>query len=496
VAVDALRAAPSVSIIVPTASANEASRLLDSLAAIPDHGLQVLVESGTGLRAVMAAGFERASGDFVAVLGPDDSVDADAVAAVMQALATDPTVDVLYTDEIVEGVVFSKPSFSPERLRNQFYTGALSLYRRSLLESIGGVRDGIDGAELYDLALRATAAAESVAHLAEPVVVSGRPLAELFGISEETRLESTRRVLAAHLAATGGGVVERVRASGIHSTSRTVIGEPLVSIVIPTRGSVASVRGVERCMVVEAVRSVVEKSTYKNVEFVIVIDDVAPAEVYDELRAIAGDSIRFVTWNAPFSFSGKMNLGVLHARGEYVLLLNDDVELITPGWIEPMLGLAQRPKAGLVGAMLYFEDNTIQHAGHAYYRLDVTHVGLNSPRGAVGPFGGFALEREAAGVTAACALMSRALFLEAGGFSTLLPGNFNDVDLCMKVAVLGYQSYFTPKSELYHFESKSRDPRVAASEIRTAWGRWESHFWDSPLWPTDPHELFPAEPLA
>lgn len=486
---------PSISIIVPSTIDHEPLGLVDSLGQIPDHGWQLITETADTLSAAIAAGLARATGDYVAIVGPDDRLTPDAVSAVEGGFALHATAEVLYTDETIDGRVFSKPTFSPERLRGQFYTGNLALYKRSLLESIGGISDDVDGAELYDLALRATAAATSVVHVPQPVLVAGRAIEGIFGIKEATILASTRLVLERHLAATGGGTVETVRSRGVHSTVRAVHGEPLVSIVIPTRGSIATVRGTERCMVVDAVRSVVEKSTYRNIEFVIVIDDVAPDEVYDELREIAGDLVTFVTWSAPFSFSGKMNLGALHARGEYVLLLNDDVELITPGWIEPMLALAQRPKAGLVGAMLYFEDDTIQHAGHAYYRLDVTHVGLNSPRGAIGPFGGFALEREAAGVTAACALMSRSLFIEAGGFSTLLPGNFNDVDLCMKVAALGYQSYFTPNAELYHFESKSRDPRVAASEIRTAWGRWEHLFWDSSLWPTDPHEIFPAEPL-
>jgi GT2 family glycosyltransferase len=249
-------------------------------------------------------------------------------------------------------------------------------------------------------------------------------------------------------------------------------------------------------MVVEAVRDVVTASTYRNFEFVVVIDEIASQSVRDELVQIAGERMRFVEWTGPFSFSRKMNVGVLHARGEYVLLLNDDVELISPGWIESLLALAQMPNAGMVGPMLYFEDDTIQHAGHAYYRNDVTHIGLHSERGASGPFDGFLLEREVAGNTGACTLMTKALYLEAGGFSHLLPGNFNDVDLCMKVLSLGYQSYWTPYVELYHFESKSRDPRVAAYEIETAWGRWQHLLWYSPMWPTDPHELFAAPPAG
>jgi len=405
--------------------------------------------------------------------------------------------DVVYSDAIIGGNLFLKPDFSPERLRCQFYLGDLTMYRQSVVSAIGGARLGVDGAELYDIALRATRTAREVAHVAQPLWKGdGVPLAARWGTPVEDTADAVARVLADHLAATGGGTVDAVGDTGVYRTRRVVSGQPLVSIVIPTRGDRALVRGAERCLVVEALRGAVALSTYQNVEFVVVIDQVAPEDVREELRAIAGERLRLVEWTRPFSFSEKMNVGALHARGEFLLMLNDDIEVITPDWIEAMLALAQRPGAGLVGSMLYFEDDTIQHAGHAYYRLDVTHIGLHSERGAAGPWGGFLLEREVEGVTCACAMIRTQVFLEAGGFSTLLPGNFNDVDLCMKVQGLGYQSYWTPHAELYHFESKSRDPGVAKSEIETAWRRWEHLFWISPLWPTDPHELYRRDAVA
>lgn len=484
------RTPPTVTIVVPLPRGTQADSLETSLAETAPHW-GFVVGGGDSLAEAMADGMARTEGEYLGFLAPDDRVSAEGVLAVDVAIQSAP--DVLYTDELINGTRFFKPVFSPERLRGQFYTGNLSLYRTDLLRSISGVAPDVAGAERYDLALRSAAAAEVVSHVAAAVVDSAPETIErVWTIDEAARLASTRRVLERYLAATGGGTVQHV-SEDVNSTRRAVIGTPLVSIVIPTRGTRATVGGVDRCMVVEAVRGIIEKSTYPNIELVVVIDDVAPPEVREELVAIAGEHLRFVEWDQPFTFSGKMNLGVVHARGEFVLLLNDDVEVITPDWIEPMLALAQRPGAGLVGALLYFGDDTIQHAGHAYYRLDVTHIGLHSARAARGPFGGFTVEREVAGVTCACAIMSRDLFFAAGGFSTLLPGNFNDVDLCMKVASLGYQSYFTPHAQLYHFESKSRDPRVAESEIRTAWGRWEHLFWESPSWPTDPHELFGAQ---
>lgn len=431
--------------------------------------------------------------EWICILEPGSVVVEHAVERLAEAIQAEPDVDLFYADERdpYTGDSFVKPDYSPERLRGQDYISGAAFYRTSLVSSVGPVRGDLPGAELYDLTLRAVTAARSVGHIAE--ILFDRPRLSAPGardVSPSTRSASVRRALEDHLTATGGGTVESIGESGVHDTRREVQDTPLVSIIIPTRGDVAEIRGTDRCLAVEAVRSVVEKSSYTNVEFVIVIDTVAPQFVTDELQEIGGDRIRFVPWDRPFSFSEKMNLGVLHSRGDFLLFLNDDVEVISTGWIEAMLALAQRPFAGLAGAMLYFEDETIQHAGHAYYRSDVTHIGLNSERGSTGPNDAFLLEREVDGVTAACSMMPRHVFFEVGGFTSLLPGNFNDVDLCMKVAAKGYIAYWTPHAELYHYESKSRDPRVALYEIQTAWGRWEHRFWDSKYWPVDPHTFY------
>ncbi|MFC5503421.1 glycosyltransferase family 2 protein [Lysinimonas soli] len=344
--------------------------------------------------------------------------------------------------------------------------------------------DGLDsrrpGAELYDLALRATRRAESVEHMA--LDLFARDVAIDPPLDAEA-LESTRGALLAHLEQTGGGEVRSVGADGVHDTRRTVAGEPLISIVIPTRGQYIEVDGVLRCFVVDAVRSIRAKSTWQNYEIVLVIDSVAEQRVVDELVAIGGPRLRFVVWSKPFNFSEKVNLGVLHADGEYVLLLNDDVEIITPEWIEAMLALAQRPGAGMVGSMLYYADETIQHAGHQYDGGEVSHIGLDAPRGDAGPLNGYRVEREVAGVTAACALMPTKVFREVGGLTNLLPGSFNDVDLCLKTTWQEHEIYWTPHAELYHFESKTRDASVHAFEIDVAWRRWGFRMEESEYWP-------------
>jgi len=402
----------------------------------------------------------------------------------VSALRSYEGADVLYGDEIDnsaagDGIV-RLPHASPERLRCQYHWGSVVAYRREFLESIGGVDVSLGPVALYELALRATRAGAVVEHADE--VVASRPGGPRLGRLGSDHLDMVRTVLERHLGLTGGGEVVAVHEDGIHDTRRRVDGRPLVSIVIPTQGLWSDGSTGRHSYLLEAVASILEKTSYDEYELVVVHDD-AEEEILDELRRMAGDRLVLVHWRRPFNFSGKINLGVLHARGEFVLILNDDVEVITPAWIEPMLALAQRPGAGLVGCMLYYDDDTVQHAGHHYWRGDAKHIGMFFPRGVAGPVDGFRVEREVVGVTAACALMRRDLYLELGGMTELLPSAFNDVDLCMKSNVAGRTSYWTPHAELYHFESKSRDPSVRRWEVDVAWGRWASRMHAPEYWP-------------
>jgi GT2 family glycosyltransferase len=392
------------------------------------------------------------------------------------------TLDVFYADSSDD----LRPDFSPERLRCQNYFGELVVFRTALVRKIGGYRRELGLAAAYDLVLRATTAARVVCHVRSATyrTKSGTSRAgtpAFFG--GNTYEKDYSRALREHLLATGGGHVVSIAQNGVFDTRRDVIGTPLISIVIPTRGTNYGVGGNEKALVIQAVRSIIDLTTYSNFEIVVVADAVADPAVLAQLSAIAGDRLRFVTWTKPFNFSEKMNFGVLHARGEFVLLLNDDVDVLSSSWLESMLALAQRPNAGMVGAMLYYGDDTIQHAGHAYVQGSPTHIGLGLQRGSTGPNSGYLVEREVSGVTAACALMPTTVFLDVGGFTALLPGNFNDVDLCLKVGWKGYDIYWTPHAELYHFESKTRDAHVHYYELDVIGRRWGLRLSDPRFWP-------------
>lgn len=436
--------------------------------------------------------FASSTARFVSVLDGDGILAPGALSAFAQFADAHPDSSVIYSDETVKGKVRSgyvaKPIFSPERLRCQFYFGDLVLYSRELFTELSGLDESLPGAELYDLALRASRVSVSIEHIDSPLFARSFPAQVSLGATAQA---STRTALEAHLAASGGGEVRAIGADGVHDTRRTVIGEPLVSIVIPSRGIHSYISGKSRCYVIDAVSSIIEKTTYTNYELVIVLDSVAEPEVISELHRLAGDRLVIVEWTKPFNFSDKINMGAIHSRGDFILLLNDDVDVITPEWLTSLVALGQRPGAGMVGGMLYYEDETIQHAGHGYYEGDASHIGLDAPRGDAGPLNGYRVEREVSGVTAACALMPTAVFHEVGGLSNLLPGNFNDVDLCMKTTWLGYDIYFTPHAELYHFESKTRDASVHAFEVDVAWGRWGFRMHDPRYWPY-PHNRPPA----
>ncbi|HEY4226643.1 MAG TPA: glycosyltransferase [Pseudolysinimonas sp.] len=410
-------------------------------------------------------------------------------ASAAAAFGADPGMVAVYGDgEVRAGLgneTIRRPVPSPERLRCQYYWGDLVLYRRSSVVS-APPDTGLAGAELYDLALRTSRTGGSILHVDEAIFrtrAGDEPL-------DEIARASTRRALEAHLAATGGGEVRAIGADGVHDTIRPVKGEPLVSLIIPTRARYSTSDEGPVSYLLDAVRSIEEHSSYRNFELVLVVDAGAEPEILTEVRGLVGDRLSVVEWAHPFNFSGKINAGVLGSMGDFVLLLNDDVQVIDADWIERLLALAQLPGSGGSGALLYYEDGTVQHAGHAYFEDDASHIGLDAAPDDPGPLQGYRVEREVSGVTAACMMVSREAFFEVGGMTTLLPGAFNDVDFCMKLTWVGRTIYWTPHARLYHFESKSRDAAVHGFEVLITWGRWGHRMHDPSYWPY-PHSRTP-----
>ena len=424
-----------------------------------------------------------ARGEFLALLDHDDELHPDALAHVHEALLANPAGDYVYTDEDKidraghHSGPFFKPDWSPERMRTQMYTCHLSVFRRSLVEEVGGFDPEFEGSQDWDLVLKVTERAREVLHVPR-VLYHWRMLeTSAAGGGEAAKpwaFEAGKRAVQAHCDRIGlQARCERDPADpGVYHLQPALEREPRVSIVIPTGGQVREVRYEQVVLITHCVRSIVERSSYDNYEIVCVVDSSVGTDVIDELKEIAGERLRLVEFDRPFNFSSKINCGAVHSDGEHLLLLNDDVEVATPDWIERMVMYSSLDGIGAVGARLLWEDGRIQHAGirfeaglpgHPYY-------------GFAGDFKGYANNARVAlnslAVTAACLMTPRRWFDEVGGFSPTFPVNYNDVDYCLKLRAAGQRAVCDPDLVMYHFESSSRSNEVEDWEKHLFRQRW------------------------
>ncbi len=426
-------------------------------------------------------GIDAARGEFVVLLDHDDLLAPGALRRVRRELEADLLIDYLYTDENkidADGVhydEFRKPDWSPERMRGQNYTSHLSVLRTSLVREVGGFHEGFDGSQDHDLFLRVTERARRVAHVPEVLyhwrVVPGsaagsadaKPYAWVAG----------RAAVQAHLDRLGiPAVVEYGRVTGCYRLDRAPWPEGRISVVIPTRGGEAIVWGERRTLVVEAVRSLVEQEVAADLEIIVVYDAVTPEPTLAALRGIAGDRLVLVPYDRPFSFSEKCNLGAMTATGEVVVLMNDDLEFDSTKSLSRLMAPLREPDVGATGGRLLYSGSTIQHAGLACYGHHLVHVLLGTPDEDPGPFAALTVNRECSALTGALLAMRRDVFEQVGGLSEQLPVNFNDVDLCLKAARLGYRMVWVADARAYHFESMTRTAEVAAWEADFMWSRW------------------------
>ena len=449
-----------VRVIVDEVAHEDTSELIRGAESV---GVSILSADAADLNERLAA--TRSDFLFVVRWG---TVEGDVLPKVVGYLDRFPSIDLTYGDSKTDlGIPLFRPLFSPIRLRSNDYLGPVVALRVASLRRLGGFRPEARRAQVLDVVLRADAAGLVVS--LDPQVLATEDLArdEFAGTSA-----AQAAVVAAHLERLGvGATIEEIEPF-VRRVRYEIVDEPLVSIVIPTRGGSAQIAGADRVLVVEAIRGIVERSTYPNLEFVVVADAETPDAVVADLEELCGDRLRLVLWDAPFNFSAKMNRGAVAASGDYLLLLNDDVEVVSDDWIETLLGLAQQDGVGIVGAQLYFEDRTVQPAAQSSPGGGAGHAAFGWVGGRDDSIKSMTTDHEVSGVTAACALIARDLYFEVGGFTLALPGNYNDVDLNMKVRATGRSAVFSPWARLYHFESKTRDPRILESDLTTLQGRW------------------------
>lgn len=442
----------------------------------------VLRAENGGIVAASNSALELATGDYIALLDHDDELAPNALFENAKLINQHPDADFIYSDEDKIDTQgrrcdpFFKPDWSPEYFQSCMYTCHLGVYRSRLIREIGGFRAGFDGSQDYDLVLRVVERTQAIYHLPQ-ILYHWRVIPASVTSGAEAKpwayLAAKKALQEMIDRSAYPGRVDDTERAGFHRIRREIQGNPLVSIVIPSAGRSLTTASGTFCLLEHCIRQIQQRSTYTNLDIVVVDGHDISAET---LAAIAAPNVRVIHCDEPFNFSQRINRGVAAAQGSVLLLLNDDVEVQTPDWIESMLELAQQAEIGAVGAKLLFPNGTIQHMGvmvlngnpgHAYHGFDGDHPGY---------FCSNIVNRNYLAVTAACLMIRREVYEQVGGMDETFPLNYNDVDLCLKVHQAGYRNVVTPYAQLIHYESATRQPGLQPREWERLNDKWESYF--------------------
>ncbi|HEY3323597.1 MAG TPA: glycosyltransferase [Planctomycetota bacterium] len=463
-------------------------------------------EKNGNISAATNTALEMARGDFIALMDNDDELAEHALFKFAQAIAADRSLDMLYSDEDKIDIhgqhsdPFFKPDWSPEYFLACMYTCHLGVYRTALVREIGGFRSAFDTAQDYDMVLRLTAKTSRIHHIPD-ILYHWRmlPTSTASGASAKPKAHVTsERALQEFIRATGRtGTVEDGPALGFHRVRYAISGEPLVSIIIPSACKLVKIRERDSYYALECIKSVVAKTTWKHYEILLLVrDDIAvgsgsvppspprggagggvPPPLQSQLEEMG---VRRISYSEPFNWSRVNNLGATHAKGSHLLFLNDDMELISPDWLQALLEFSQVPEIGAVGGRLLFPDDRLQHGGVNVLDGNPGHPFYGCEAGRNDYFYNTIVHRNCAAVTGAC-LMTRAdVFKSVGGFAEKFHLNYNDVDYCLRVIESGKRIVYTPYAELYHYESVSK-AGVGQDELAAFKSVWAKK------WPRDPY---------
>ena len=430
---------------------------------------------------------EMAKGEYIALLDNDDLLTKDALYEVVKVLNEDRTIDFVYTDEDKLDMDGRrcwpnfKPDFSPDTFLSMNYICHLSVIRTSLARKVGGFTVGLEGAQDFDFFLRLSENTNNIYHIPKVLyhwrMIPGSTAVDM-GNKDYASDNGWKSVEAALKRRGLNGHVKKDEVTQCYQVSYDFEKEPLVSILIPTKDHV---KETEVCL-----KSLYEKTTYKNFE-VILIDNGSKEkktlDLFDQYKK-EHSNFRVLREDIEFNYSRLNNLAAKEAKGQYLVLLNNDTEVITPEWLNILVGYAALPHVGAVGAKLLYPDNTIQHAG-VLLALGApgsvaVHALLGAPSGDPGNCGRLRVPYNYSAVTGACLCVSKKKFEEVGGLEEDLRVAYNDVDFCLKLLEKGYYNVVTPMAELYHYESKSRGSDMTTEnynrlmkESEYMWNKWE-----------------------
>jgi len=446
------------------------------------------LKKNIGISGASNEALSLATGEFVGFLDDDDELSIDALFEIVKLLNRNPHADLIYSDEDKlnsEGKrvePFFKPDWSPDLLLSYNYICHFSVYRKKIINKVEGFRSGFEGSQDYDLLLRFTEKTDKIFHIPK-ILYHWRKLEGSTASTHKEKIAHVENSIKAIQDAMSRRGIEGVVEKGInfnqfesYRVRRKLRNTPLVSIIIPTKDMVSFLQ--------KNLKSVEEKTEYKNYEIIIVDNQSMKKETRAFFSAVSKkDYINVIKYKDEYNFSKINNFAVSQAKGIHILFLNDDTEVISPGWMTSMLEHSMRKEVGAVGAKLVYPDNTIQHAGTILGLGGVAaHSHKNFSVNSNGYFGSLNTIRNYSAVTAACMMMRKKVFEEVGGFNEKdLPVAFNDVDLCLRMREKGYLIVYTPYAVLYHYESKSRGYDLNPNEILFMKNKWNK------ILPSDPY---------
>ena len=430
---------------------------------------EVEIPENKGISQNTNRAMEIASGELIGLLDHDDLLAPNALYEIAKAVNEHLDAEVIYTDEDKVTTDLKehfqphlKPDFNLDLLRSNNYICHFFVASRDLIKRVGGFRPEFNGAQDYDLILRCTEQAKQIVHIPKILYhwrvhkasTADNPASKMYAF------DAGKRAIEEHLIrCRTKGTVQHTKDLGFYRVKYEICGEPLVSIIIPNKDQSEALK---KCL-----DSIRKKTSYRNYEIIIVENNSEEPETFAFYKKIAGEKIKIVTWEGEFNYSAINNFGVRHARGDYLLLLNNDVEIINGDWLTEMLSHCQRKEVGIVGAKLYYPDNTIQHAGIIIGIGGVAgSVFVGLPRAFSGYLHKASIQLDLSAVTAACMLVKRSVFEQVGGLEEKLKVAFNDVDFCLRVREKGYLVVYDPYAELYHYESKTRGAEDTKEKIR------------------------------
>ena len=400
------------------------------------------------------------SGEYIGLLDHDDTLAPFCLYEVVKTLNEDRSTDIIYSDEdkftTLSGARFQphfKPDFSPDYLRSINYITHFFVIKKSLMDELGGFIDEYNGAQDYDLILRATEKSDKIVHIPKVLYhwrVHENSTSMDVGAKQYV-IDAGKKAIEAHIKRLDmPGEVTSLDDKSIYRVRFDVDDEEKVSIVIPNKDHIDDLK--------KCINSILTRSTYSNYEIVVVENNSTHASIFNYYKKLEKNNrIKVIYYEGEFNYSRINNFAIDSCNGKYLLFLNNDTEVITPEWLEEMVMFARRDDVGAVGAKLLYPNNTIQHAGVVVGLGGVAgHVYPGAPRDASGYFHRLRLVNDYGAVTGACLMMKKDDFVNAGGFDEELAVAFNDIDLCVKMLRLGKYNVYTPFCELYHYESKSR----------------------------------------